>query len=93
MEGRDEAILIKVDPTAKKLSTSHHLIFPGVRFPSHAAFDSEDRLWVVGGAPLEGSRSSHIGVAKKDLAAEGAVHHKQDSFPERCVPVKINSIS
>ena len=74
VEGRDEAILIEVDPSAQKLLASHHLVFPGVRFPSHAAFDSEDRLWVVGGAPLEGSRSLHIGVAKRDLAAEGALH-------------------
>ena len=71
IEGHDEVTLLILDPAAKKLSISPsqpNLSFSSsseglVRFPSLATFDHLDRLWVVGGAPLDSSRSMHLAVA------------------------------
>ena len=43
---------------------------PRLRFPSLATFDSEDRLWVIGGPPLDTSKSMHLGVARAQTPGE-----------------------
>lgn len=65
VEGQDEVQVLSVDHTSRKLSLLQRLTLSGVRFPVEATFDGKDRLWVVGGAPLDTSTSIHIGVAKR----------------------------
>lgn len=76
VEGRDDVAVLRVDLAQKKLvllAPMHHASdgaeekiasLPGVRYPSHAFFDDQDRIWVIGGTPLGSSKSSHVGVAR-----------------------------
>ena len=78
VEGRDDVAVLRVDLDQKKLvlltpsmldtieagEKKETTAIAGVGFPSHAFFDYQDRIWVVGGAPINSSKSAHVRVVR-----------------------------
>ncbi|GAX84576.1 hypothetical protein CEUSTIGMA_g11997.t1 [Chlamydomonas eustigma] len=81
VEGEDEVLIIKLNTSASFLTIAQRLKYPGVRFPSHALFDCQDRLWVVGGPPLDTSKSAHIGVAAASAGGQSFVSCTSEVVP------------
>ncbi|KAL0026674.1 hypothetical protein WJX79_003178 [Trebouxia sp. C0005] len=63
VEGRDTVLILHCNSSSGELSQQQEVQLPGVSLPTQVQFDSEGKLWVVGG-PLSGSTNAAcIGVA------------------------------
>jgi hypothetical protein len=63
VEGEHEVQLIRVDHSSCKLALLQKLTLESVKFPCATSWDTQGRLWVVGGPPLDTSKSLHLGAA------------------------------
>jgi hypothetical protein len=65
VEGEHEVQIIRVDHSARKLTLLQKLAIDSIKFPCASSWDIQGRLWVVGGPPLDTSKSLHLGAAAR----------------------------
>jgi WD40 repeat protein len=69
VEGQQELQILSLSAASGELQLQQKLAFADVANPAAVVFDSQGRLWAVGGVLARETESAHVGVAARDAGA------------------------